>query len=143
MSSVRVPRSASSSRRGRWSSAAFAICSLPEFAGEFVEQLGEAADEEAAQVAHAVVVELAGLEGDEDDLLEGLGRRIVGRADGERGLAHAAGTVDERAPGADLRVERVGDLPQLLLAPEEGLERRKIVRDGSTRGVAVAMTDLV
>jgi hypothetical protein len=54
--------------RGPWR------CRRAEFAGEFVEEFDEAGEDEAAEVAHAVVVELAGLERDEDDLLEDVRR---------------------------------------------------------------------
>jgi len=100
-----------------------------EFAGEFVEEFDEAGEDEAAEVAHAVVVELAGLQGDEDDLLEGVGRGIVSGADGEGGLAHAARPVNERAPGAGVGIKGVGDLPQLVLAAKEGLEGGEVVGD--------------
>ena len=107
---------------------------MAEFAGEFVEQLGEAADEEAGDVAQAVVVEFARLERDKSNFVETFGGRIVGRADGERGLPHPARSINERAPCARLGIECVGDFLQLVFAPEERLKRGEIVRDGSARG---------
>ena len=100
-----------------------------EFAGEFVEEFDKAGEDEAAEVAHAVVVQLAGLQGNEDDLFEDRRRSIVGRANGERGLAHPARPINERAPSAGVGIEGVGDLLQLILATEEGLERGEIVGD--------------
>ena len=108
----------------------FGDVGLAEFAGEFVEEFEEAAEDEAAEVAHAVVVQLAGLEGDEDDFFEDVGRGLVGGADGEGGLAHAAGAVDERAPSAGLGFEGVFDFPEFVLAAEEGLEGGEVVGDG-------------
>src|ERR1039457_342388 len=64
---VCVPRRASRSRRGRWSSGGPGDVAAAEFAGEFVEEFDEAGEDEAAEVAHPIVVELAGLQGDEDD----------------------------------------------------------------------------
>lgn len=99
-------------------------------------KLGQAADEKAGQVAQAVVVEFARLERDEGDPLERFGRRGVGGADGRRGLTHAARPVDERAPGARLGIERVGDPSQLVLAAEERLKRGEIMGNGGARCIA-------
>ena len=103
---------------------------LAQLAGELIEHLEEPRQEEAAELAHAVVVQLAVLHGDEDDALELAGRAVVGGADGERGLAHAARAIDERAPGARLGIEGFANRFQFLFAPEEGLEAGKVVRDG-------------
>ncbi len=103
----------------------FSDIGVTQFASKLVEQLGEAADEKATQIAYAIVVEFTRLKRDEHDLLKGVGWCIVGGANGERGFAHAAWSIDEGAPGAALRIESVGDLLQLFLTPEEGLERRE------------------
>ena len=105
-----------------------------QLAGEFVEHFEEAGQDEDAQLAHAVVVQLAVLDGDEDDALELFGRAVVGGADGEGGLAHAARPVDERAPRAVVRVEGFADLREFRLAAEEGLEAREVVGDGGVSG---------
>lgn len=55
----------------------------PEFAGEFIEEFDKSAEDEPAEIAHAIVVQLASLQRDEDDLFEHVRRRIVGRADGQ------------------------------------------------------------
>src|SRR5262249_2919147 len=83
-------------------------------------------------LADAVVVQLAVLQGDEDDPLELAGRAVIGGADGERGLSHAARAVDERAPRARLRVECLSNRGELALATEEGLEAWEVV---GSRGV--------
>ena len=111
---------------------------LPQFAGELIEHLEEPRQDEAAELAHAVVVQLAVLHGDEDDALELTRRAVVGGADGERGLAHAARSINQRAPGAGLGIEGFANRFQFLFAPEEGLEAGEVVRDGGARALAAS-----
>src|SRR5205085_10396115 len=88
-------------------------------------------------LAHAVVVKLSVFHGDEDDALELFGRAIVCGADGQRGLAHAARPVNERAPSAVVRVEGFADLREFRLATEDGLEAWEVGGDGGVRGSGV------
>jgi hypothetical protein len=99
----------------------------PQLPGEFVEHFQKARDEEVAERALAVVVHLAVLHGDEDDALEEAGWAVVGGADGEGGLAHAARAIDERAPGGGVGIEGLADGGEFGGAAEEGLEAGEVV----------------
>lgn len=113
-----------------------------EFAGEFAEELGESTDEEATEVAQAVVVQLTSLERDEDDLFENIRRRIVGSADSERCLTHAARAINQCAPGTRVGIEGISDFLQFLLTSEERLERGEVVGDGGFQSSAISARTL-
>lgn len=84
--------------------------SVAQLAGELVEQFRQPTDQEAAQVADAVIVQFSAFQRDKHDALEHVWRGVIRGAHGEGRLAHAARSVDQRAPRAALGVQGVGDL---------------------------------
>lgn len=54
----------------------------------------------------------------------------LGSADGEGGLAHAAGAINERTPAGGVGMEVGEELGEFVFATEEALDRRQI-RTGS------------
>ena len=88
-------------------------------AAQFVQhgEVGRAG--EVGQCGFAVGVQFAHFGGDEDFALEEFRRRVIRGFDGEGGLADAAGSVNEGAPGAGFMGESGRDNLEFVRAPEE------------------------
>lgn len=99
---------------------------LLEPTGDGIQHLGEAADGEEAFVVRAMRVHGGLLGGEEDDVVEVAGGCQLGSADGEGGLAHAAGAINERSPACGVGMEVREELGEFGFATEEALDGGEI-----------------
>ncbi len=90
-----------------------------QFLAQFVQhgEVGRAG--EVGQFGFAFGGQFAHFGGDEDLALEEFRGRVMRGFDGERGLADAAGAVNQRAPGAEVGGEGGFDDVEFFGAPEE------------------------
>ena len=95
-----------------------------------IEHVEIARHHEIRELPFAIGSQLPLFGGEEKDSLKLARWNQLGSTDGERGLAHAAWAVDQRAPSAGLGREGVSDGVQFLVAAEKGVETREVVGDG-------------
>ena len=70
------------------------------------------------------------LGGEEEDVVVVSGRGQLGGADGEGGLAHAAGAINERAPAGGVGMEVGEELGEFGVATEEALDGGEVGAGG-------------
>jgi len=70
------------------------------------------------------------LGGEEEDVVVVAGRGQLGGADGEGGLAHAAGAINERAPAGGVGMEVGEELGEFGVATEEALDGGEVGAGG-------------